>query len=197
VNAFIGVSKGELAKETMNYLKMEYNTEVPIDDRIYTIEKDGNLYRICNSRDIPRFVGKNFSYGITGKDNAEDERISGNGAFDYIKNLGFSKGNIVFFGTGKKVPKSPTIVTSTYYPNIAYEYGKQIFGGEPKILVVRGATEGYVPSIADVSLDSKFSGNTAKLNGLIELENVFETSAVLIGRKGLTIENFEKNLGRK
>ncbi len=194
---FIGVPKGELAKETMNYLKKEYDIDIPINGRLYTIEKNGNIYRICNSRDVPRFTGTNFNFGITGKDNAEDEKFSGNRSFDYIKDLGFSKGSIVFFGTGKKVPRSPKIVTSAYYPNLAYEYGKKIFGGEPEILIVRGATEGYVPSLADVSLDSKFSGKTSRMNGLVELEEVMKTSAVLIGRKDLTMEGFEKALKRK
>ena len=197
MNVFIGVPKGELAKDTMNYLKNVYGAEIPIDGRVYTIEKDGSIYRICNSRDIPRFVGTDFDFGITGRDNAEDERISGNESFGYLKDLGFSKGSIIFFGTGKRVPMSPRIVTSTYYPNIAYKYGKEIFGGEPEILVVRGATEGYVPSIADVSLDSKFSGKTSKMNGLVELEEAMKTSAVLIGRRSLTMEDFEKALKTK
>jgi len=190
VSMFIGLSKGELGKDIQEYLK-RYGTEVDLCDRAYTKRQGNNIFRVLRSRDVPRFVGKGYDFGITGKDCCEDEKLGGNDNFDYLDELDFGKGSLVFYGTGRKVPGTPKVVTSAYYTNLAKKFSGEMFS-EPEILVVNGATEGYVSSgEADIGFDSIFNGKTRDANGLSVIEEVMPTCAVIIGRRGYIRDDFD------
>ena len=157
---------------------------------MHTHSKGNRIFRIINSRDVPRYVGQCYDFGITGKDCCEDEKLSGNRKFSYLEELDFAKGFLVFYGSGKKVPKKPKVVTSTYYPNLAKKFSRQAFR-KPVIKVVNGATEGYVSSgEADVGFDCVFSRDTIDRNGLQVIEEVMPTCAVVVGAKGYVQDDF-------
>jgi phosphoribosyl-AMP cyclohydrolase len=190
VSIFIGLSKGELGNDIQRYLK-RYGTNIEICSRTYTQRRGNKIFRIINSRDVPRFVGKGYDFGITGKDCCEDEKLSGNDKFVYLDNLDFAKGCLVFYGSGRKVPKKPTVVTSTYYSNLAKKFSNEIFR-KPEIISVKGATEGYVSSgEADVGFDCTFKRQTIDGNGLNIIEEVMPTCAVLIGAEGYEKDDFD------
>jgi ATP phosphoribosyltransferase len=189
VSMFIGLSKGELANGIRQFLS-GYGIEPEMRKRVYTQRIGGNLYRILRSRDVPRFVGNDFDFGITGKDLCEDEMISGNKEFRYLRELDFGEGTLVFFGKGGRIPGKPRIVTSSYYPNLASRYASEVFN-DFSLLVVDGATEGFVASDqADVGFDFTRTRSTIKQNGLSVIEEVLPTRAVLIGSAGKTQEDF-------
>ena len=190
MSMFIGLAKGELGGGVQDFLK-KYGVDVDLESRVYTQRQDNRIFRLMRSRDVPRFVGKGYDFGITGKDCCEDERLGGNDSFEYLDELDFGKGSLAFFGTGRKVPRNPKVVTSCYYPNLARKFSSELFT-EPQMLVVFGSTEGYVPSgQADICFDFIDDGDTKECNGLKIIEEAMKTCAVIIGQRGYTRNDFD------
>ena len=180
-----GVGKGEIAEGAEAYLKRR-GFGVKVAGKPVLTQSVGNVtFRIVNARDVPRFVGKGYDFGITGRDFCEDERLTGNGNFVYTDELGFGGGWIVLYGARRR--DNPLIVVPADIQNLGGKYAQKLFSCF-SILPVNGATEGYVSSgEADCGVDFMSDKNdtpeyvgTIKRNGLIVLEKLMPTQAMLL-----------------
>jgi len=139
--------------------------------------------------DIPGYVADGIAdLGIVG----ENELVEKNKDVNVLKKLGFSKCRLSL-----AIPKGEA------YSGIGYFEGKNIATSYPKILgdylksvninadihEISGSVE-IAPSIglAEGICDIVSSGSTLMMNGLKEVEEIFQSEAVLISHKGMTPE---------
>ena len=139
--------------------------------------------------DIPGYVADGVAdLGIVG----ENELVEKDKDVTVLKKLGFSKCRLSL-----AIPKSEN------YPGIQYFEGKNIATSYPKILgdylktqqvqaeihEISGSVE-IAPSIglAEGICDIVSSGSTLMMNGLKEVEEIFQSEAVLISNRGLSNE---------
>ncbi|SEI91066.1 ATP phosphoribosyltransferase [Cyclobacterium xiamenense] len=139
--------------------------------------------------DIPGYVADGVAdLGIVG----ENELVEKDKDVTVLKKLGFSKCRLSL-----AIPKSES------YPGIQYFEGKNIATSYPKILgdylktqqvqaeihEISGSVE-IAPSIglAEGICDIVSSGSTLMMNGLKEVEEIFQSEAVLISNRGLSGE---------
>ena len=137
--------------------------------------------------DIPGYVADGIAdLGIVG----ENELVEKNKDVAILKQLGFSKCRLSL-----AIPKGES------YPGIEYFEGKNIATSYPKILgdylktanikadihEISGSVE-IAPSIglAEGICDIVSSGSTLMMNGLKEVEEIFQSQAVLISHKGIS-----------
>lgn len=136
--------------------------------------------------DIPEYVADGVAdLGIVGENVAEEKGED----VDLIKKLGFSKcrlslalpRSIDYKGVADFDGKS----IATSYPNILSEFLKKN-NIQAQIHKISGSVE-IAPSIglADAVCDIVSSGSTLLSNGLKEVEVIFRSEAILIGRKNL------------
>ncbi|EPR70171.1 ATP phosphoribosyltransferase [Cyclobacterium qasimii] len=136
--------------------------------------------------DIPGYVADGIAdLGIVG----ENELVEKDKNVNVLKQLGFSKCRLSL-----AIPKGES------YPGIEYFEGKNIATSYPKILgdylkkvnikadihEISGSVE-IAPSIglAEGICDIVSSGSTLMMNGLKEVEEIFQSQAVLISHKGI------------
>lgn len=139
--------------------------------------------------DIPGYVSDGVAdLGIVG----ENELVEKNKEVTILKKLGFSKCRLSL-----AIPKGED------YPGIGYFEGKNIATSYPKILgdylkkkkvqaeihEISGSVE-IAPSIglAEGICDIVSSGSTLMMNGLKEVEEIFQSEAVLIRNNALSVE---------
>ncbi|MBD3630924.1 ATP phosphoribosyltransferase [Cyclobacterium sp.] len=139
--------------------------------------------------DIPGYVADGVAdLGIVG----ENEVVEKNKAIDILKKLGFSKCRLSL-----AIPKGES------YTGVSYFEGKSIATSYPQILgdylhsrqikadihEISGSVE-IAPSIglAEGICDIVSSGSTLMMNGLKEVEEIFQSEAVLICHKGISSE---------
>ncbi|NHE58681.1 ATP phosphoribosyltransferase [Cyclobacterium plantarum] len=139
--------------------------------------------------DIPGYVADGVAdLGIVG----ENEVVEKDKAIDVLKKLGFSKCRLSL-----AIPKGES------YSGVGYFEGKSIATSYPKILgdylesrqikadihEISGSVE-IAPSIglAEGICDIVSSGSTLMMNGLKEVEEIFQSEAVLICHKGISVE---------
>ncbi|WP_439482223.1 ATP phosphoribosyltransferase [Cyclobacterium plantarum] len=139
--------------------------------------------------DIPGYVADGVAdLGIVG----ENEVVEKDKAIDVLKKLGFSKCRLSL-----AIPKGES------YSGVGYFEGKSIATSYPKILgdylesrqikadihEISGSVE-IAPSIglAEGICDIVSSGSTLMMNGLKEVEEIFQSEAVLICHKGISNE---------
>ncbi|MFO7823275.1 MAG: ATP phosphoribosyltransferase [Cyclobacterium sp.] len=137
--------------------------------------------------DIPGYVADGVAdLGIVG----ENEVVEKNKSIDVLKKLGFSKCRLSL-----AIPKGEN------YTGVNYFEGKSIATSYPKILgdylesqkinaeihEISGSVE-IAPSIglAEGICDIVSSGSTLMMNGLKEVEEIFQSEAVLICHKGIS-----------
>lgn len=136
--------------------------------------------------DIPGIVASGTaSLGIVGLNEVEEKGAD----VDIVCRTGFSKCRISI-----AVPKSsgysgPAWLEgkriATSYPGILRKYLEDK-GINARIEVITGSVEiAPAADIADAIFDIVSSGSTLVSNGLVEVERVFESEAVVIARKGL------------
>jgi len=173
---FIGVAKGELGKfcqAYLRYLGTELNIEGPLT-QIKDLPGGKAIFRIQRSRDVPRWIGSGYDFGITGNDVTLDEIYAGNekigmcgGLQEEAKMLGFEKllGKLVLLGREGYSSKKDRlrVVVSDYYPNIARR-NLEFDGlkpGDYELKIVQGAVEGYLSGgDADLAVETRFNGDT-------------------------------------
>lgn len=175
-------SKGRLNEETVGLLE---SIGIRIDDaKRKFLSKSRNfpievLY--MRDDDIPQLVANGTAtLGIVGLNEVVER------GFDVriVEKLGYSRCRISL-----AVPKSADYVDvswfegkkiATSYPNILSRFLKEK-GISAEIEVITGSVEiAPAAGIADAIFDIVSSGSTLTANGLVEVENVFESEAVLI-----------------
>jgi len=198
VNIFIALAKGELAEGVERYV----GRGIKVSGRPLLTQCAGKItYRIINARDVPRFT-PSYDFGISGLDYCEDERLAdnGNSGFKYLDELDFGRGWLVLYSKSMQTKRNPRIAMPRDLQNLGGMFMDKLFGGEWTPLVLNGATEGFVSSeeaclgfdfMSDKNADAKYEG-TIKRNGLIVLDKLMPTQAMLIGKPEYTREDFLK-----
>lgn len=186
-------SKGRLNEETVGLLE---SIGIKIDDaKRKFLTKSGNfpievLY--MRDDDIPQLVSNGTAtLGIVGL----NEVVEKGYALKVEERLGFSKCRIslavpkavdyqdVSWFEGKKI--------ATSYPNILSAFLKEK-GINAEIEIITGSVEiAPAAGIADAIFDIVSSGSTLVSNGLVEVEKVFESEAVLVSNGRLGCEEQE------
>ena len=187
-------SKGRLNEQSVELLK---DAGVTIDE-----QKRKFLGRAANyplevlylrDDDIPEVVADGSSdIGIVGL----NEVAETNADVNIVRRLGFGRCRISLavpkacIPEGGQLPlqwfQGKTIATS--YPNVLQRFFDEK-GIAASIRVIKGSVEiAPAAGIADAIFDIVSSGGTLISNGLVEVERVFESEAVLIGGKNLSAE---------
>ena len=175
---------GLLADAGLNFpSKDERTLQVTTKDKKYSII-------FVRTSDIPKFLEDGVAdIGFTGFDIVTEQKSD----VDKIMDLDFGYCEMVVavkeedpYLKPNDLPASLKVATS--FPNIAKEYFKKI-GKTAKIIEVAGATE-ITPrlGLADVVVDITSSGSTLKSNKLRIIDKILESTAIVIARKGLSIE---------
>lgn len=186
-------AKGRLNEESMSILK---DSGIKIEEsKRKLLSKSGNypievLY--LRDDDIPQAVSNGIAdLGIVGLNEVKEKRYK----VERIYDLGFGKCRMSL-----AIPKTEN------YPGLAYFNNKKVATSYPKILKdffrknnikceieeIAGSVE-IAPSIGmtDAVFDIVSSGGTLVSNGLVEVEKVMESQAVLIGTPGMKKEKKE------
>ena len=146
------------------------------------------------TQDIPHFLDANAAdIGFTGYDILMEEGID----LDIIKKLDFGYCKMVVaikedspYKTVSDMPNEVKIATS--FPNLAKKHFEAL-GKNPKIIQISGAVE-ITPSLglSDAIVDITSSGATLKSNHLKIIDEILESTAIIVSRKDLSEEKSEK-----
>ena len=186
-------SKGRLNEESLSLLA---SIGINVDDhkrKFISKARNFNIEALfLRDDDIPLVVASGTaSLGIVGLNEVAEKGAE----VDIVKKLGFGGCRISL-----AIPKANS------YEGLDYFQGKRIATSYPKILkdfldkngikanieVITGSVEiAPAAGIADCIFDIVSSGSTLVSNGLVEVERVFESEAVLIANKNLSEEDRE------
>lgn len=153
--------------------------------------RDGKYSLIfVRTQDIPKFVEDEVSdIGFTGFDIVTETKAK----VDKIMDLDFGWCEMVVAvkeeDDVESVQDLPSeIKVATSFPNIAEEYFESI-GKKAKIIEVSGATE-ITPrlGLSNVVVDITSSGSTLKSNKLKIIDKILTSTAVIIARKDLSVQ---------
>lgn len=143
-----------------------------------------------NARDIPEFVADGAAdLGITGADLVAESRRP----VETLLDLGFGRCRLAVAARDDSgiedlasLPDGARV--ATVFPNITAAYF-QSRGRHVTLVPISGAVE-IAPhvGVADVIVDLVSTGSTLKVNGLVEIARVMESSALLIARPELLAE---------
>lgn len=135
------------------------------------------------AQDIPEFVADGAAdAGVTGWDCV----VESGRALESFLDLGFGRCRLVLAArasAGQSVASlGDDVRVATAFPRIAARYFEER-GKSARVVPVSGAAE-VAPhlGIADVIVDLVSTGSTLKVNGLIELDTIVESSARLVSR---------------
>ena len=144
------------------------------------------LALFVGARDIPEFLADDAAdIGITGRDLVEE---SGRPVVELL-DLAFGRCRLV---VAARDDNSLTVDTlppgarvATVFPNLARRFFARR-GKDVTIVPVSGAAE-IAPhlGVADVIVDLVSTGSTLRVNGLVEVETIMESGAILIARPGI------------
>ena len=144
-----------------------------------------------NARDVPEFVADGAAdLGITGADIVAE---SGRDV-QTLLDLGFGRCHLAVATRDDSRIRSLAEVpagcrVATVFPNLTRQYFRAR-GVEITLVPISGAAE-IAPhlGVADVIVDLVSTGSTLKVNGLVEVARVMESTALLIGRVDLQATN--------
>jgi len=186
-------SKGRLNEESLDLLK---SIGIKLDDpkrkflskaRNFDIEA---LY--MRDDDIPGLVAAGTAgLGIVGLNEVEEKGSD----VEIVSRLGFGSCRISL-----AIPKTETYTgleyfngrrIATSYPGILSRFLKE-HGIDARIEIITGSVEiAPAAGISEAIFDIVSSGSTLVSNGLVEVERVFESEAVLIANRNLSAEDKE------
>jgi ATP phosphoribosyltransferase len=201
-------NKGRLFEEVKGALS-DAGLEVrAANDRALTAKLGDEFAALfVRAQDIPEFVADGAAdAGVTGWDCvAESGR-----ELESLLDLGFGKCRLVVAarardGELEKLPKGAKLPldripdgasVATSFPRLAERFFRER-GRTVRVVTVSGAAE-VAPhlGIADVIVDLVSTGSTLRVNGLVEVETILESSARLVSRPKATLsEDAERSLG--
>jgi len=140
--------------------------------------------RLLRLRDIPSLVAAgSVDVGI-----APDEWIRETGS-DVLRleRLGWYQGTVSLIAP-ERTPlldlpfeQWPRMKVATEYPRLASDFLRE-HDIEHEILSIHGAAEGYVPDLADASIDIVETGDTIRRHALVQVTQILECEVHLIAR---------------
>ena len=182
-------NKGRLSEKIYDLLnKAGLNFEAKSERSLQVYTQDENYCLIfVRTQDIPRFLdAKVADIGFTGWDVVSEEGFE----LDKVKDFDFGYCKMVVavkdednYKTPADLPENINVATS--FPNLAKKYFEKL-GKNAKIIEVSGAVE-ITPNLglSDVVVDITSTGSTLKQNRLRVIDEIMESTAVVVARKGL------------
>jgi len=185
-------NKGRMSEDIFALLKQAGLNFPSKSERTLSVKTQNGLYEIIfvRTKDIPNFVHAGVcDIGFTGQDIVNESELD----VEDILALDFGKCTMVVAVKDEENYKSiedlPNgIKVATSFPNVAKKYFAK-FGKNVEVAKVEGATE-IMPrmGLVDAIVDITSSGSTLKANKLRIIGEIFNSSAVIIGRPNLTKE---------
>ncbi len=180
----IALPKGRLMDESLKVLSScGITVEVPSSRKLFFFDKS-NRYRflIVRAQDVATYVEYNAAdLGIVGKDVLTEAKSN---VFELL-DLGIGYCKMVVAGRDKSClnEKKTTVRVATKFVNIAKEYFLKK-GINAEIIKLYGSIElAPLLGLSDCIVDIVSTGRTLKENGLIVIEEIFESTAILVANK--------------
>ncbi|WP_025270633.1 ATP phosphoribosyltransferase [Hippea sp. KM1] len=187
----IALPKGRLMEESIEILKNSgIEVETPTSRRLFFFDK-GNRYRflIVRAQDVATYVEHNAAdLGIVGKDVLNESKPD---VFELL-DLGIGYCRMVVAGRDNEClhKKNSSVRVATKFVNIAKEHFLKK-GINAEIIKLYGSIElAPILGIADCIVDIVSTGKTLKENGLSIIEEIFESTAILVSNR---ISYYTKN----
>jgi len=180
----IALPGGRLAEESIRFFQKSGIAEFEFAsiDRELSFFDTKNEYRIIlvRSQDVPTYVvDAGVDAGITGRDILAEKGYRETVPLE----LGFGRCRLAVAApvdTASTILNKPHLRVATKYPNLAMDYFFRK-GLSCEVIKIHGAVE-IAPylGLADCIVDLVSTGATLKANGLVELETILESSAMLL-----------------
>lgn len=180
-------NKGRLAEGARELLERA-GLEFDMRDRALQASLGPDFTAIfVNARDIPEFVADGAAdIGITGGDLVAESRRP----LQTLLDLGFGKCRLAVAARDDSGYRSiddvpPGARVATVFPNITQSYFSGL-GRKITLVPISGAAE-IAPhlGVSDIIVDLVSTGSTLKVNGLVEVETILTSTALLIARVDL------------
>lgn len=179
----IALPAGRLAEESFEFFERAgfARFRVPPESRSLSFLDDKERVRavLVRSQDVPTYVLQNGAHaGVTGRDVLEE------GAFDLTAplELGFGRCRLALAApqaTAADLLKSSHLRVATKYPRLTMDYFFRR-GVSCEVIKLHGSIElAPLLGLADCIVDLVSTGATLKANGLVEIETILESQAVL------------------
>lgn len=181
----IALPAGRLADESIEFFERAGIADfqsIPREGRSLTFFDADRRYRILlvRSQDVPTYVLQGGAdAGITGRDVLEE------GAYDLTAplELGFGACRLslaVERHRTEEIGRRSHLKVATKYPRLAMDYFYRR-GVSCEVIKLHGSIEiAPVLGLADCIVDLVSTGATLKANGLVEVETILESEAVLV-----------------
>ena len=178
-------NKGRLADDTRQLFNDAGLDVRSTGDRALRASLGGEFEAIfVRAQDIPEFVADGAAdAGVTGRDLVYESRR----ALDELLDLEFGRCRLVVAareesGIAEAADIAPRARVATAFPNLTREFFCAS-GLDVQVVPISGAAE-IAPhlGIADVIVDVTSTGSTLRTNGMVEVETVLESSALLVAR---------------
>lgn len=175
----IVLPRGRLLEDAVELLR-QVIPELKIKRNRNLVHSNGNHeVLLAKPADVPTYVEEGADVGVTGKDIVREK--SPDVFIPLSLPFGHCRVSIALQEDDSTNPgKMRGYRVATEYPSITREYFRSI-GVPVEVIVVDGSTE-LAPrtGIADAVVDVVQTGNTLKVNGLVEVETILESSALLL-----------------
>jgi ATP phosphoribosyltransferase len=185
-------NKGRLAEETRELFD-DAGLEVRAQGERALVASLGGEFEalFVRAQDIPEFVADGAAdAGVTGLDLVSE---SGRDV-ESLLDLGFGRCRLVVAaregaGIGSLAELPATARVATVFPRLAHDFFARL-GKRVEIVPMSGSAE-IAPhlGIADVIVDLTSTGSTLRVNGLVEIATIIESSARLIAAPGARSES--------
>lgn len=178
----IALPKGRLLRPSMELFEsLGYDLREMDDTRKLVIEEHAARFLIAKPMDVPIYVEYGAAdVGIVGQDALRESEC------DVFEPLALPYGNCRLVVAGRKEFHSAEwkmltgLRVATKYPKCARRYFSSR-GLAAEIIQVYGSVElAPIVGLADLIVDVVDTGRTLKENGLLELDEIFKSQAVLI-----------------
>jgi ATP phosphoribosyltransferase len=178
----IALPKGRLMEETIELFNSKgLKIEMPGSRKLFFYDKKKNYkFLIVRAQDVATYVEYNAAdLGVVGFDVLKEHKSD---VFELMDlNIGYCK--MVVAGKTKECLKKRNLRVATKFVNIAKEHFLKK-GLNAEIIKLYGSIElAPILGIANCIVDIVSTGRTLKDNGLVVIEEIFESTAMLIANK--------------
>ena len=175
-------NKGRLSEEVRALLR-EAGLSVRLHDERALVASLGEDFSaiFVRAQDVPEFVANGAAdMGITGRDCVAESEV----ALEERLDLGMGQCRLALAAksAGRVEELQDGLRVATSFPRLAANYFERL-GKRVEIVRVSGAAE-VTPhlGVADAIVDLVSTGSTLRVNGLVEISTLLESSAVLVSR---------------
>jgi len=174
-----------------------------------TIDIPGTSVKVIRPQDMPLQVANDsFDLAITGEDWLLDHLYRfPTSPVEKILTLGFGAVRLVVVGSADFPAKCagdlrelarkgtlPLLRVASEYVNIADRYVLDNHLARCKIIPTWGASEAFIPDDADLLIENTETGETLKRHNLKIIDTILQSSACLIGRRGILSHGTKKRV---